>query len=596
MGETSINPVTLELVRNGLESVVDEMSLIVYRTAYSGILRENMDFSTAFCDAKGQLVAQAVSIAVHLGSVPEAMDAILARYGRDLGPGDVIILNDPFEGGSHLPDIFMVKPVFLDGRLAGFTVTICHHTDVGGRVSGSNASDSTEIYAEGLRIPPLKLHEGGRPNETLLRLIEKNVRVPQKVLGDLRAQLSACHVGERQLAHLVARHGRETVERYVEALLDYTERLTRAEIAELPDGAYTFEDWIDDDGVTDTPIPLRVTITVAGDELVCDFTGSSMQVKGAINATYSFTKANVYATLKYVLGSEIPNNAGFFRPIRVVAPRGSILNAVPPAACAARGLTGFRLGDVMFGALAQAVPRRAMAAGDGGNSGIGVGGYDATRTPFIFVEFFSSNWGGRADRDGIDGNTTPYGNLANIPAEVVEAEHPLRLERYEFVPDSGGAGRFRGGLAQRREYRFLEAEAVLQIRSDRRKFRPFGLDGGRPGTPSRTTLWRGGEARELPTKVTMPVRRDDVFLHTQPGGGGFGDPFERDPERVLDDLRNEKISEEAARREYGVVVDRRTWRVDAAETVRLRATGRRRATEPPADGGADRGRAGGRMG
>jgi N-methylhydantoinase B len=570
MGKEKFDPITFELIKNSMGSIVDEMALIVVRTAYSGVLKDVLDFSTAFCDARGQMVAQGLTLPLHLGSIPDAMEAVLAKYGDDLQPGDVYILNDPFEGGMHLPDIFLFKPVFVDGKLMGFPATVCHHTDVGGRVAGSNASDSTEIYAEGLRIAPLKLYDRGQPNTTLFTMIERNVRVPQKVLGDLRAQLSACHVAERQFVKLVRRYGAETLERYLTELLDYSERLTRAEIAALPDGVYTFEDWIDDDGIDDRPIPLRVTVTVQGDELICDFTGSSPQVKGAINATLSFTKAAVYAVLKYVLGADIPNNAGFFRPIKVIAPPGTIANCVLPAACAARGLTGFRLGDLMFGAMAQIIPERAMAAGEGGNTGVSIGGYDAERRPFIFVEFVCSAWGGRTNKDGIDGNANPFGNIANTPAEVCEAEHPVTIERYEFVPDSGGPGKYRGGLTTRREYRLTEEEALLQVRSDRRRFRPYGLNGGQPGTPSQSWLLRDGVRHELPSKVTMTMKRGDIFQHVQPGSGGYGDPFERDPERVLDDVRNEKVSLEAARRDYGVAIDPKTWTVDVAETARLR--------------------------
>jgi N-methylhydantoinase B len=452
---TPFDPITFELIKNTFGSIVDEMALVIVRTAYSGVVKDVMDFSTALCDAEGRMIAQGLTIPLHLGSIPDAMMAILAKYEGDVHPGDVYVLNDPFEGGMHLPDIFVLKPVFLEGRLVGFAATVTHHTDVGGRVAGSNASDSTEIYAEGLRIPPLRLYERGRPNDTLFSVIEKNVRVPVKVLGDFRAQLSACYVAEQRYLALFERYGAETVGRYTEELYDYSERMTRAEIATLPDGEYAFEDWIDGDGLDERPIPLRVKITITGDGLACDFTGSSPQVRGALNATMSFTKAAVYGAIKYVLGADIPNNAGFFRPIRVIAPPGTILNAVLPAACAARGLTGLRTADLMFGALAQIVPRRAMAASEGGPTGVSIGGYHADRTPFVFVEFISSGWGGRSHKDGIDGISTPISNNSNTPAEVSEVEYPVAIDCYEFAPDSGGPGRFRGCLGVQRAYRLL---------------------------------------------------------------------------------------------------------------------------------------------
>ena len=397
------------------------------------------------------------------------------------------------------------------------------------------------------------------------------MRVPVKVLGDFRAQLSACYVAEQRYFALLERYGVATIDRYTNELYDYSERLTRAEIGALPDGEYTFEDWIDEDGIDDRPIPLRVKVTVAGDELTCDFTGSSSQVRGAINATLSFTKAAVYGAIKYVLGADIPNNAGFFRPIHVNAPPGSILNAVLPAACAARGLTGLRTADLMFGVLAQITPARAMAASEGGPTGVSIGGYDANRQPFVFVEFISSAWGGRSHLDGIDGITTPISNNSNTPAEVCEAEYPIAIDQYEFAPDSGGPGKFRGGLGVQRSYRLLEEEATLQVRADRQRFRPFGLFGGKPGTPSKNVLRRNGEVTTLPAKFTMTMRRGDVLHHVQPGAGGLGDPFERDPERVLADVQNEKVSVEAARRDYGVVIDTVSWKVDLQETARLRS-------------------------
>ncbi len=378
--DSPIDPILFEIFKNALNSIVDEMALVIFRTAYSGVLKDVMDYSTAFCDGAGRMVAQGLTIPVHLGAVPDAMAALLRRYAGAINPGDIFCLNDPFEGGMHLPDIFVFRPIFHEGVLAAWAVAICHHTDVGGRVAGSNASDSTEIFQEGLRIPPLKLYERGVPNETLLRILEKNVRLPVRLMGDLRAQLAACHTAETAFLGLIARYGRAAVASFMDQLIAYAERLTRAALAELPDGTWAFEDWIDDDGVDyGRPIPLRVTLTVRGDRLIADWTGSSPQVKGAINNTYSFTKAATYTCVRAILPPGIPNNEGFFRAIEVIAPPGTIANALPPAACAARGLTGFRMVDCCFGALAQMLPDRVFAASDGGNTGISVGGYDAAR-------------------------------------------------------------------------------------------------------------------------------------------------------------------------------------------------------------------------
>ncbi len=358
------------------------MALTILRTAYSGVLKDNMDYSTAFCDGEGRTVAQGLTLPGHLSSFPDALAATIARYGDRMQPGDVYCLNDPFEGGMHLPDVFVLKPIFHAGERIAFAATICHQTDMGGRVAGSNASDSTEIYQEGLRIPPVRMYEAGEPNETLFRLIEKNVRLPVRVFGDLRAQLSACHVAEEAFVRLVAKHGAGPVKAYMGELIDYTERLTRAALRELPDGEWSFEDWIDDDGIDlGRPIPLKVTIRKRGDRMVGDWTGSSPQVKGAINNTLSFTRAATYTCIKSVLSQEILQNAGFYRAIEVIAPPGTIANSVPPAACAARGLTGFRMLDCCFGALAQMLPDRVIAASEGGNTGVSIGGYYADRTP-----------------------------------------------------------------------------------------------------------------------------------------------------------------------------------------------------------------------
>jgi len=565
------DPIAFELFKNSIFSIADEMALTITRTTYSGVLKENMDFSTAFADAEGKLVAQGLTLPGHLGSIPTALEAVLRRYRDDMVPGDVFIMNDPFDGGMHLPDIFIFKPIYVDGERMAFSASVCHHTDVGGRVAGSNASDSTEIYAEGLRIAPLKLYEGGQPNQTLFSIIEKNVRIPVRIFGDLRAQLSACHIAEQQFLELVARYGKETTKVYMEEVIDYAERMTRAAIRELPDGVYSFEDWIDDDGIDfGKPIRLYVSMTKKGDEIVADWTGSSPQVKGAINATLSWTKAATYTAIKCVLPNDIPSNEGVFRAIEVIAPPGTITNGVLPAACAARGLTGFRSLDCALGAVAMMVPDRVCAASDGGNTGITIGGYYADRTPFIYVDFTTGAWGGRPWADGLEGNTNLLINMASQPVEVTEVEHPLEILAYEFVPDRAGPGKFRGGAPFRRDYRFLEEEGILQVRSDRRDFRPYGLYGGQPGKPSTNFLNPDTENRPLTSKVTMTIKRGDVFRHELAGAGGWGDPLERDPTLVLKDVRNEKVSAESARHDYGVLLDTDTWTVDAAATKKLR--------------------------
>jgi len=458
---------------------------------------------------------------------------------------------------------------------------VCHHTDVGGRVPGSNASDSTEIFQEGLRIPPLKLFARGIRNDTLYALIERNVRVPVKVFGDLRAQLAACHIAERSLLELAGHYGIDKVGRYMAELIDYSERMTRAAIRELPDGVYSFLDHIDDDGIdVGKPIPLKVTVTKSGDQMSVDWTGSSPQVKGAINNTLSFTKSASYCAIRSILPANIPNNEGVFRAIDVTAPSGTIANAVLPAACAARGLTGFRMVDCMFGALAQMLPDKVFACSDGGNTGISIGGWDADRRPFIYVDFTCCAWGGRPYADGLDGNSNIYANMASQSIEVTETEQPLEITAYEFIADAMGPGKFRGGAPFRRDYRFLGEEGILQVRSDRRDFRPYGLYGGGPGKPSMNYLNPADENLPLPSKLTMTIRHGDVFRHEVAGAGGWGDPLERDPALVLRDVCNELVSLASARADYGVVLAGSPIAVDEAATRALRERLRRTRNWP----------------
>jgi N-methylhydantoinase B len=571
MAET-VDPITLELFKNAIFSIADEMALTVFRTTYSGVLKDNMDYSTGFADAEGRLAAQGLTLPGHLGSVPTAMAAIMRHFGNAIAEGDVFIMNDPFDGGMHLPDIFVMKPLFHAGERLAFACTVCHHCDVGGRVAGSNASDSTEIYAEGLRIAPMKLYAAGKPNETILTFIEKNVRLPVQLFGDLRAQLAACHIAEKQFAELVARYGAEPTKVLLQATIDHAERLTRAALGELPDGDWSFEDWIDDDGIDyGKPIRLFVTIRKRGGHMVVDWTGSNPQVKGAINNTLSFTKAASYTAVRSVLPPDIPNNEGVFRAIEVICPPGTVGNAVLPAACAARGLTGFRMTDCMFGALAMMLPDKVKAAGDGGNTGISIGGYDQQRQPFVYVDFTCGAWGARPWADGLDGNSHMFANMASHSVEVTEAEHPISLLAYEFVSDKAGAGKYRGGVPFRRDYRFNETEGVLQVRADRRDHRPFGLYGGSPGAPSENYLNPAQENRSLPGKFTMTIKQGDVFRHVLAGAGGWGDPLERDPDAVLWDVRNELLSPAKAAADYGVVLVATACTVDRAATAERRA-------------------------
>ena len=451
-------------------------------------------------------------------------------------------------------------------------MVICHHTDVGGRVPGSNASDSTEIFQEGLRIPALKLFEAGVPNDTLFKMIDINVRLPDRVIGDLKAQFAACRTGARELGKMFDRYGAEMTSTYFAELLDYAERMTRAEISAWPDGTYSFTDYIDDDGFNDEPLPIAVAITVHGDSVTVDYEGSAPQVPAALNSTKSYTNSCTYLSVRCCLKGDIPNNAGVFRAINVNAPEASIVNPKIPAAVAARALTGYRVVDAMFGALAQIVPDRVPAAGEGGNTVVCLGGYKEDGAPFIIVDMICGAWGGRPDKDGIEAITNPSQNLSNTPVETMESQHPVRVEEYALVADSCGAGKWRGGLGVARSYRLLAPEAGLQLRADRMKILPYGLAGGGPATGAINEITTdAGEHIDLPSKINRRMAQGDLVRHVQPGGGGFGDPLTRDPDRVARDVWNTKISAAYAREHHRVVVDPDTGVLDAAATTALRA-------------------------
>ena len=565
--------ITLALVRNYLSSVADEMANTVIRTAYSTVVRDCMDFSTALCDKDGQMVAQGVTIPFQLGSIPFALGATLKKYRGRVSPGDIFILNDPFEGGIHTPDIFIFQPIFYRGELIAFSAVVAHHLDVGGRIPGSAACDNTEIFQDGLRIPPLKLYREGVPCESLFAILEKNVRVPVMTLGDIRAKLAACRTGEKGILKLAEKYGPEGLQVHFSELLDYTEKMTRDEIRSWPDGEYSFTDYLDDDGVDPDPVPICVKFLVRGDSVTIDFAGSAPQVRGGINSPLPFTVSCCGYAVRSVMRADIPNTSGLFRPIQVIAEEGSILNPVMPAASGMRGIVGFRLSDALFGTLAQIVPDRVPAAGEGGNSLIIIGGYRERREPYVMFDLVAGTWGGRPMKDANDGLSNPGSVLSNIPAELMELDYPVRVERYSLARDSGGAGKFRGGLAVTREWRFVGKEpATLSIRSDRRDHPPYGLFQGRPGAPSWNILNPGTEKeRTLNTKFTGTMQPGEMLRHVQAGGGGWGHPLDREPAQVLRDVLNDKVSVGKAEELYGVVIDGVGGQIDEEATRKRRA-------------------------
>jgi 5-oxoprolinase (ATP-hydrolysing)/N-methylhydantoinase A len=545
-------PIAVRLVANALETAADEMATTIFRTAHSAVVRDAMDYSAALCAPTSETIAQAVTIPLQLGSIPNAMKTLLERFGDAFAPGDIYIVNDPFDGASHTPDIFVVKPAFLDGTLLGFAVTIAHHADVGGRVPGSCACDSTEVFQEGLRLPWLRLYERGEPVEALFEILRANVRVPHELLGDLSAQVAACHIGDRALQELARRYGVEGLHRMMGELLDHTETLLRREIASWPDGTATFTDYLDSDGIDVLDVPITVDLTVRGDEIVADFSRSAPMVRGALNCTPSFAEASVYQTVMAACQADIPRTAGATRPITVITKPGTVTHVVMPGASSMRGITGYRLSDVMNGALAQLVPQRVPAAGEGGSTlAFFTGRNDADQ--WIYSELVVGTWGGRPVSDGNDGLANPCASMANIPVELAESDWPILIERYGLVTDSGGAGRYRGGLAIERSWRVLEPDTSVYVRSDRQVHRPYGIAGGGEGAHSSNTIVRAdGTVQHMPPMFVATLQPGDVFHHRMPGGGGYGDPAEREPEAVAADVRDGKVSADAARELYGV--------------------------------------------
>lgn len=572
--KTDIDPFQLEIIRASFDTIAEDMALTLMRTAHSGIVRDSLDFSTSLCDALGQPLAQGVCTPMHLGSFYDAMTKLLEMYEGRIYEGDIFISNDPYEAaGQHLPDIYIAKPIFHSGRLAAWAVALAHHSDVGGIVAGSNALGAYEIFQEGLRLPVLKFIERGVRNQALWDVIAINVRTPEKVMGDLQAQISSCLSGERETLSLFDRYGLDVVLHYAKHLLDYTEALTRAEIREIPDGTYRFTDHIDGLGENPKPVIFEVAITIEGDRAIVDWEGSSAQVKGGINPSFPFTKASAYAAFRSIMKADVPNTHGFTRAVEVRAPLGSLMNPVFPAPCGARGISGYRMIDCIFGAMAQAVPDRVTADTSGGATVPTIAGYQNGK-PFVFCETFMGTWGGALTHDGQNGLPHMGANQTNVPIEMIEMEYPIRIERYGLVPDTGGPGRHRGGLSLTREYRVLSEEAILSVRSDKRDFPPHGLFGGGEGAPSWNIVNPDGNRRVLPVLMTdvVDMVRGDLFQHVMCSGGGYGDPMERPPELVIEDVREDKVTPGHARTAYGVVVigEGRHAELDIAATATLR--------------------------
>ncbi|MGC9529230.1 MAG: hydantoinase B/oxoprolinase family protein [Candidatus Bipolaricaulaceae bacterium] len=528
--------IALGVMRHALAGVAEEMSTALVRTAYSPNIKERRDCSCALFDPQGQLVAQAENIPVHLGAMPfsvrAAMDAVSAW-----SPGDVVVLNDPFRGGAHLPDITFVAPAFAGGELVGFAAARAHHADVGGMTPGSLPAAAAEIYQEGLVLPPVLLWRRGELVGDLLSVILANVRTPREREGDLRAQRAAVETGIRRLLALVQRFGREVVLSAYQALMDYAELRMRAAVRAAPAGQYTFTD------VLDEGVEISVRVDIEADEVTVDFAGSSPQVNLPVNAPLAVTASAVYFALRAVLDPDVPANAGAWRPVHILAPPGTVTHARPPAAVGGGNLElSQRIVDVVLGALAQAMPDRVPAASQGTMNNLTVGGLDPrSGEPYTFYETIGGGYGARPNRDGVDGVHAHMTNTWNTPVEALEQAYPLRVERYELRPGSGGEGRFRGGLGICRQLRVVGHWARASLLADRRRGRPYGLAGGRPGAPGEDSLQGPSGVAPLPAKATVDVPPGGVITIRTPGGGGHGPPQRRAPELRERDVREGKV-------------------------------------------------------
>lgn len=552
----TVDPITLEVVRNKLEGIANEMQMTLLQSAFSPIVKEGMDCSAALFTADGQTIAQATAIPIHLATMIPALHAVIAKYPvAGMAEGDVYILNDPYCGGTHLPDITLFIPVF-DGEkparhVVAFSVATVHHQDVGGMAPGSIPTNATEIYQEGLRIPPLKYIEAGKVNETLEAMLRYNIRLSDTFMGDLNAQLSACKVGARRLGELCAAHGAALITRIFELLLDRSEAMTRAALRRLPEGTYRYVDFLDNDGVDlERRVRIEVAATVKDGTIHFDFTGTDGQLRGPLNCVPSGAYAAAYYAVRALTDAQIPTNGGCFRPVTLHLPEGSLVNPKAPAAVNARTATIKRICGAMVSAFAEAVPDRVPAASAGLSVMLAFGGRRADGKPFILSELVCGGTGASSVADGVDCLQTDGSNSMNQPIEALCLDAPIRIRRFALRPDSGGAGKQRGGLGVVREYEFLADDIRFTFRGERHFTAARGSAGGGDGAMSKATIYRAdGRVEQISKCVTTVSRGDRVVLETA-GGAGYGDPKLRSRDTLAADVANRKISPESARKVY----------------------------------------------
>ncbi len=567
-----IDPVRFEVTRNALVAITEEMTIALRRSAYSTNIKTRNDFSCAYFDRDLRPVAQAFGQPTHLGSQAELVPRAIRLYGiENIGPGDGILSNDPYSGGVHLNDFALISPVFYEGRLYGFVANIAHHVDVGGGSAGSIGA-FREVYQEGIIIPPVKLVRANEIVPDVFNLIVAQIRSKRETAGDLRAQVAANNTGVRRLSALLGQLGPETFNLYVDELIEYTEERTRAELARLPRGVLWADGYVDNDGFTDQPVHLVSRITIDDAGVLFDFTGCDRQRPAPVDSTWTMTFAACAYVLKCLIDPDVPVNAGFYRCVRMIAPPGTVVNCTHPAPVVGGWETQTRLVDVMLKAFSAIAPELTPAGTKAMMAQVAFGGVDRRHGDlFAFYEALAGGYGGRATKDGPDAVQAHGQNTQNAPIEEVEANYPVRIDRYELVEDSDGPGKHRGGLGLRRDYLFPDVEVSFSILSDRDRWGPWGLFGGLPGEKAHYILNPKGEAVALGSKTTVHLKAGDLVSYRTCGGGGYGPPWERDPQLVLRDARDGKVSAERARQFYGVVIEPAMWSINEPETAALRA-------------------------
>jgi N-methylhydantoinase B len=569
--QIQLDPIRFEVIRNALVEATEEMAVTLRRCAYSTNIKTRADFSCACFDRDLQVVAQAFTQPVHLGSMSESVPRAVRDYRpENLGPGDALLTNLPYPCGAHLNDITLISPVYHQGQLFGYVANLAHHVDVGG---GAPASIGTfrEVYQEGVIIPPVRLVRGGEIVADVFRLVLAQIRSKHETAGDFRAQIAANTTGGRRLTALLERQGPEMVLACMRELLAYTERRSRVAVGQLPQGSFTAEGSLDTDGFTVQPVHLQARVVIDSTGTLFDLTGSDTQRRAPVNSTYAQTFSACAYVLKCLVDPDIPVNAGFYRLVRVVAPPGTVVHCTPPAPVVGGWETQTRLTDVILKALSPALPDCVPAGTKAMMCHAGFGGTDPRSGDYYcFLETLAGGFGGRAGLDGPDAVQTHGQNTENAPIEETETNYPVRITRYELVDDSGGAGKYRGGLGLRRDYQFPSA-ATFTVLADRDREGPWGLFGGQPGQRAEYILNPDGEARRLSSKTTLELQPGDVISYRTCGGGGYGRPEQRDPQLVLRDVREGKVSLQRAREVYRVAIDPHTWTVAAEETACLRA-------------------------